>query len=512
MGGVESLEKEQCQFTVQKKGTIRKTAGAATDYCCIHCMGPLSGDDPAELCCQACGRAFPVISDIPVLTVRPRELLMVHLQELGHALAALEQRRALSAGASGGTAPGTAERIRRMLDGMTRNFRLIERFAKPIEDYLHRTRDRSSNLIDWALAQNVGSAPQTMLPFFYQDWARTRDFENAESLIVGALREHSPDRGAAAILGAGACGIVYASAMHFRVVYGLDLSVPTLLIAQAVLSGHPIEIAVAHAGWHPVQLTPPAPAKNKILLLAADVGTLPFAEESLSAVVTQYMMDIAGDPLGVATEIQRVLRPGGIWVNFSNPFKLPGDPPELGLPEPSELPGLFQPLGLEMVKVQRTRFTLQNLDQIYAGGHRNAQEVHFFVARKVAQPRETAVRKGFRMWDRHDLDSWWERVPAIIPGREIQIIRKRVFGPRNPEDRVEIGMNAVSFVVSPEHTAFVEALFGQIDGKHTLRAILDGLISQGMPLSEMEFRELIHCLLNQYCVMSLNDSIGSPGQ
>jgi len=158
-----------------------------------------------------------------------------------------------------------------------------------------------------------------------------------------------------------------------------------------------------------------------------------------------------------------------------------------------------------MIKVERTHFTLQNLDQLYAGGHRNAQEVHFFVACKSTRLRDTAIQR-FQIWDHSDDECWWQRVPRIIPGREIQIIQKRVFGTRGIEDLVEIGLNAVNFSVSTEHTAFVEALFGQFDGKRTLREILNSLASQGLPLSEIEFRELIHCLLNQYCVISLDDT------
>jgi hypothetical protein len=215
-------------------------------------------------------------------------------------------------------------------------------------------------------------------------------------------------------------------------------------------------------------------------------------------------MDIVGDPLGVASEIQRVLQPNGIWVNFSNPFKLPGDPPEFPLPEPSELAALLEPRGLEMIEAERRRFTLLNLDAIYAGGHRNAQEIHFFVARKHSQ--RMASAKRFQIWDKLD-PSWWQLIPRIIPGREIQLIHKKAFGPDGTEEHTEIGLNAVTFSVTREHTAFVQALFSHIDGKHSLRDILNSLISQGIAMSETEFRELIYCLLNQYCVISLDRSI-----
>jgi SAM-dependent methyltransferase len=477
-----------------------------TDYCCIHCMSPLQHKDSSALYYRGCRRSFPIINGIPILTLRPREMLMVHLQEFKLAQAAIENKRDLlsQSGITNGTVFESSARAARMLHGMTQNLSLIERYMKPIEDYLIRNGNQPSNLIDWALAQNVGAVPQIMLPFFYQDWARTKDFKEAESLIVGALREHRPDDETAAILGVGAYGIACACASHFHVVYGLDLSVPTLLMAQAVLDGKTLEFYLPHAGWRRVQVMRAKLLEGQIRLVAADIGTLPFAEGSLAAVVTQYVMDLAGNPLGVAAEIQRVLKPGGIWINFSNPFRLPGDPPELAPPEPSELAGLLEPIGLDIIKAERRRFTLWNVNNIYEGGHRNVHEVHFFIARKPARPRPLRFARQSKMWDQQD-DDWWRRVPRIVPGKEIQIIRKRVFGPVGMENHVEIALNAVSLSVSAEHTALAEALFSHIDGKHTLLEILCNLEAQGMAMSQTQFRELIYCLLNQYCVIRLDN-------
>lgn len=477
----------------------------AMGYRCIHCMAALQDINSGELCCCGCGRNFPVINGIPILTSRPRELLMVHLQEFRQAQMAAAKRRLLLPDLIKNRAvPGTAERAERMLHGMSRNLALIDRFMKPIEEYLNKTSHHDSTLIDWAMAQHIGSVPQINLPFFYQDWRRTKDYQEAESLIVDALVKYRMDDEAVAILGAGACGIAHASAKHFRVVCGLDLSVPTLLIAQAVLAGTPIEVHLPLAGWRCAEIPPPSPTQNEIRLVAANVGILPFAEATLSGVVTQYLMDVVGDPLGVAAEIQRVLKPGGIWVNFSNPFKLAGDPPELPLPEPGDLPELFQPFGLEMIKAERKRFTLVNLDHIHAGGHRNAQEIHFFVARKSECPTAFVARKRFQIWDKYEEDGWWELIPTIIPGREIQVIRKRTFSPGGTQDSIEIGLNSVNFSVSKEHLTFIEALFGNVDGRHTLQEILTKLVSEGIPVSEAEFRELIYCLLNEYCLIKLD--------
>src|SRR5947208_3667895 len=79
----------------QERAATPEAAKVTTDYCCVNCTAILSDNGPDELCCRRCGRSFPVISHIPILTSRPRELLMVHLQEFRQAQTALEKKRAL---------------------------------------------------------------------------------------------------------------------------------------------------------------------------------------------------------------------------------------------------------------------------------------------------------------------------------------------------------------------------------------------------------------------------------
>src|SRR5215467_1846254 len=132
--------------------------GAAMVCRCVHCMAALRDINSAELFCSGCGRNFPVINGIPILTSRPREMLMVHLQEFRQAQAALEKRRLLlpelimnrampgtakpgspTRAGSGFARDGVGEAAERMLHGMSRNLALIDRFMRPIEEYLNKT-------------------------------------------------------------------------------------------------------------------------------------------------------------------------------------------------------------------------------------------------------------------------------------------------------------------------------------------------------------------------------------
>src|SRR5258708_12241684 len=158
-------------------------------------------------------------------------MLMVHLQEFRQAQTALERKRVLL---SAPAKYNSAARIERMLNALTQNLGLIDTYVKPIEEYLNSNGQHPPSLIDWALAQNIGSVPQIMLPFFYQDWARTRDMEDAESLVTDALLQYRPDDETVAVLGAGPSAMTHANAKHFGVGNVLVLSRPPPLIPPRI--------------------------------------------------------------------------------------------------------------------------------------------------------------------------------------------------------------------------------------------------------------------------------------
>lgn len=475
-------------------------------YRCVYCSAALEWLDDAALRCGACEQRYPVIQGIPILAFRPSTLLAAHYQALQQASAQLEKRRAASGELrEGHGGSGLVQRAQRALHGQEKNIELFQAYMRPVAAYLSGIGEQQLDFIDWISVDEAGCSPHAMLPYFYQDWSETADFQSARALITGALARHRPDAAAGAILGAGACGLVRACTELFDVTYGVDLSVPTLLLAQGALAGDEMVVHLERAAWSAVTLAPPRPSGKGAQLIIGDVNALPFADGSLSAVVTQYLMDIVGNPLGVASEIQRVLEPGGIWVNFSIPFGIPGEPPELGAPGLSELPGLLRPCGLEVVESERRRFTLLDFDKVYTGGNRVSHEVHLFVARKPAQAGEAGGGQPGERLARGDA-AWWKRVPHVVPGREVQIIRKRVFAPTGVADRLEVGGNSTSFPVSADDVAFVEVFFGQIDGKRTVREIFGELTSYGVPLTEAQFRELMYILAERHGVLRLDDA------
>ncbi len=99
-----------------------------------------------------------------------------------------------------------------------------------------------------------------------------------------------PQGGTALDLGCGAGTYVRLLADHGHRVIGVDYSLPTLGRAQAVDSGA--------AGRY----------------LCADCYDLPFAKEAFDLVVCIGVLQAVGQPMAILTEIQRVLRPGGVLV------------------------------------------------------------------------------------------------------------------------------------------------------------------------------------------------------
>jgi len=382
---------------------------------------------------------------------------------------------------------------------MALSIALMETIMQPVSDHVRSGAMEPFAPIDWLLGHEIGYKYWEALPNFYQDWARIPEFEFAESLIVDGLLRHRPDAGTVAVLGAGACGIVNASAVHFGCTYGMDLSIPSLLLAQPLLGGKAIEVHFKQADWQPIHLAPGISNTGEIRLFAADVSRLPFAESSLSAVVTQYLMDLLDNPLQVAAEIRRVLKPSGIWVNFSVPFDIPGEPTSIVPPGIAEVKTLLEPIGLEFIEGSSERFRVWNFDRIYPGGERIEHEVHFFCFRRTT--RTPASQSSARTWRNPIHHEWWRQIPHLAPGKEIQIIHRQMLTSNSTTDATELKIGRTA--VPPESMALVEELFRQIDGRRTLSHIWKELTSRAIEISEVQYCELIQHLTNERQVLHL---------
>jgi SAM-dependent methyltransferase len=458
------------------------------DYVCVRCRGALQVD-ANHLSCVACGEAYPIISTIPVLVQRPDALLIDLHRTIEAAGTQFERaRQRLLDSTNPGVSPGFRARAERWCHGVESNLRLIHEHVQGIGAYVSALGSRELSLLDWVSLQHGGWLPRATLPYFYQDWGGTAEFNRVRQLIGTALETHAPDRRRAVVLGAGACGIARVAATAFARVSAVDLSVPTLLLARALLAGAPLEIQLEKAEWRTVRLSAPAADPERLTLATADAAALPFADGTQSAVVTQYLMDLVGNPLHVVDEIQRVLVPGGIWINFSIPFLLPGEAVEAGTPALAELSEMLQARGWNVVHHARERFALTSLDAIYDGGERTSHEVHFLIARKL--PGQISSPQWF------DAADWHQWRVRTVAGRQPEFSRAN-----GAAGRVTIRVGRMTVDVDAVPAGALEALFGLIDGQRTLGEITTALATKNVSLTELEWRELFHYLSDRYGIV-----------
>jgi SAM-dependent methyltransferase len=169
----------------------------------------------------------------------------------------------------------------------------------------------------------------------HRDWCWGAEENTASHAVVAAALEGRGER--LLVLGAGAGRLAYD--LHQQSARGLtvalDINPLLLLVAERVVSGGRVElfefpIAPRTAADVAVrrELAAPAPARPGLELVFADAFRAPFAAQSFDAVVTPWLIDIVDlDFESVALAVNRLLAPGGRWVNFGSlafPWRRPG--------------------------------------------------------------------------------------------------------------------------------------------------------------------------------------------
>jgi uncharacterized protein YbaR (Trm112 family) len=196
-------------------------------YLCVACGMPTLSDDESTLRCDRCRREYPVVDGIPLLVLRPRALLDAAKKSLRAMEARIaELERMLDGNSDVGGIPASGRvRAERTLRGLRVNGKLI-RDHLPTGQGMSERVDEALQLVESVANWGAAWPADAMIPYFYQDWGHTEQFETVRKLVVEVLRKHRSDRAAVAILGAGACGLVQAVADEFDRVYGVDLSIP----------------------------------------------------------------------------------------------------------------------------------------------------------------------------------------------------------------------------------------------------------------------------------------------
>ena len=358
-------------------------------WICVRCNAGLSMSS-ANLICDRCRLPFPNIGEVPVLMANPNLYLrMTKLQFIAVRLNLMALRRKLLH--ENAAEPRTV-RARLKLEARERNQLLIEHLClSSMENISMQINGPATPFIQPA----IGWSAEDLIPYFCVDWTECSAYHDIRGHFLSAIAG-CRNFGQAAVLGSGAGRLLADLADQFDSATGIDLSLPALILSRHLLTGGQLELSLESANWRAVMLIGSHQPPSNVRLAVADAAALPFANNSLSFVVTQYLLDIVPNPARVAQEINRVLEKEGTWFNFGLPFHLMSDPPELGRWKASDMGAFLAKFGFQLTTIQEQ--TLQHLDltEFDAAAIGDRHNTVLFTARKVAELVSNTARGALR--------------------------------------------------------------------------------------------------------------------
>jgi len=208
-------------------------------YRCIRCFGSLNLQENESLACSVCKATYPSIKGVKVLATNPTRLLQLQADWLAERRKEIIRSKTglLDEGVGGKHSPAATARAMESLEGRLANLDLLERVMAPARDHL-AAQPRQRSLFDAFSLGGFGKSSFRMLGYFYRDWGGTEESRFLTDLLVGAVDRLGGDaRASVAVLGCGAGRLVHELAELFPVVFGVDLSVDSLLLVDALLEG-----------------------------------------------------------------------------------------------------------------------------------------------------------------------------------------------------------------------------------------------------------------------------------
>ena len=206
-------------------------------YQCVLCAGRLQLNG-AQFSCGVCGAAYPMIDGVNVFVLNPTGLLLVQSDQVAddpflanrHDEFKLKLERE-------DASPESLSKLEGAFGVWMANEKVFrDRFA-PAEEYLALHRGQEGPLALFT-SYPSGFPLDRYVPYFYRDSSGTEEGSRVAALFREAIARHSRvDNERVAVLGCGACGLLYKLSDQFERSFGLDISVPNLLLAKHLLDG-----------------------------------------------------------------------------------------------------------------------------------------------------------------------------------------------------------------------------------------------------------------------------------
>jgi SAM-dependent methyltransferase/uncharacterized protein YbaR (Trm112 family) len=302
---------------------------------CPRCGGLLAGG-AAGLACGACRIAYPLVGDVPCLVPDPGLWRARWAQRADHYLTAAARRIAdINVERSAdGLLRSTRERLIAIMAALSADREVIARVLAPLQGAPGQPPAPSP--IPTASAP---SADYEVLKFsenLFRDWAwGGGESDAALDLVRRLLGSQSAGEppGTVAVFGAGAGRLAVDVHRTLRptAVVALDINPLPLLVAAELVAGGEVTLHEFPIGPHGTAgvalrraLRCPFPVDDTLAFVIADGLRPPLSPASIDVVVTPWFIDATDvDPRVTAAAINRVLRPGGRWLNFG-PLRFTG--------------------------------------------------------------------------------------------------------------------------------------------------------------------------------------------
>ncbi|MGA9773590.1 MAG: methyltransferase domain-containing protein [Blastocatellia bacterium] len=473
-------------------------ASTGFPFQCVLCDSLLQEDVSQNLICPVCEACYPTLEGVRILVMNPEGLLSAHARLLSSGSRDSQSQNDPSAFLEGAQISAESLSIlARSREGVLANDALASEFYRPVYKYLSRQKS-GEGVIGLLTSYPSGGPFHYYTSYFYRDWYGTEEAEFVNTLFTDAIKKYCGGGEQVAVLGCGACGLLYSVSKFFRQSIAVDLSVPALFVANHLLRGGKIDLSInlPHDRFPKVQkvvsLNGATEAREGISLIAANIINLPFPSSSLSCVTTQYVMDAVSNQRLLATEIHRVLADDGIWINFGIPVGATTSDTATHL----DLPWFLDHIGFEAHEISLQRY--KHLDYSALSDWRTTV-VHnniFFVAGKNQSPIDQHP-DSFIDYFAAKSNSILDKAPRLSSELKISISRRKEFGAGGISEKNEVrvsamGSDLLNMEIPVEAGVFLDRFLHSIDGKRSVAEINDSLVASFGPV--VNERELIMAL------------------
>lgn len=293
---------------------------------CSACSGTLDLGD--KLSCRACGQVFPLLTDIPVLMPKPEEFVGLWQNRFGNYVASqtrnIESNKRLIASPT--IYPPLKERLKKITHARMENLQTLMELMDP-------QRDLGPGIPPTENTDALGSF--MLIVYLLRDWGWDTDEVDILCNKVIEILPRDLSLESLLVLGAGACRDAFNLHNHYNcpLTVSVDIAPLMLLGASRILSGgelnlyqiQPNNVRNAQDNVSFWKLRAPRTPEHDFLFALADATRLPFAKGAFHAVLTPFLIDAIGEDLrDFAPRINRVLQPGGYWVNYGAMTFRPG--------------------------------------------------------------------------------------------------------------------------------------------------------------------------------------------